>query len=212
MAWIALLITFTILEVKAINRMDKQNETVRDAQNRAFEGIAGDLKTSMETSKQNYETTIGQVKDVLQQAKDISSLTKENLRNITGGTSFAFLLPQDFEESTHYAMALYNGGGEILTGVSVSVSKILEKGCLPFDSGKLKPCRMDGGLMNPTPVPILAAHGSYEMPLFLNLPSDETDVLFVLIQAQNGNAEELIWFRKAKSGMDGHIELRFEQV
>ena len=206
-SWIVLLIIFAILEVNAINRSDNDNKDVRDKQNQSFQAIVNELKNSTATSQNNYTNTIGHVDEVLQQTKEISDQTRKNLLAITGGNSYAYITPQSYEGTYDYALGLNNGGSEILTGISVTISKIITKDCVPFPFGKPL-CIMDSGLMHPVTVPSLAGHAFYEMPITMPTQLDGSDMFFVLIQAQNGNAEELIRFRKSKNGKG--LAYRFE--
>ena len=67
---------------------------------------------------------------------------------------------------------------------------------------------MDAGLMHPVTVPALAGNSSYEMPNTMVVQPDGSDIIFTMIQAQNGDSEELIWFRKSKNGKG--LAYRFE--
>jgi hypothetical protein len=84
-AWVAVLIAFTILEVHAIRVSDAKNEGTLNEQNQVFKGIADGLKTSMETSKGQYDSTISHVDGVLKTTQNVARLSKEDLEDVTGG-------------------------------------------------------------------------------------------------------------------------------
>ena len=67
-AWVVILVAFTILEVCAIRRADKNNEDVRVQQNEAFKVIADGLKGSIAASQTQFETTMGGINTTLNTA------------------------------------------------------------------------------------------------------------------------------------------------
>jgi hypothetical protein len=56
-AWVVVLVAFTILEVLAIGRSDKDSKDARDSQNQEFQAIAGGLKTEDDGLKKAIEQT-----------------------------------------------------------------------------------------------------------------------------------------------------------
>jgi hypothetical protein len=58
MAWIAVLIVFTVLEVRAIGKSDEDNKIQRDAQNLRFDLIANGLKDAYALSQQQFTATM----------------------------------------------------------------------------------------------------------------------------------------------------------
>lgn len=78
-AWVAVLVSFTVLEIVAIGRADKAAEATRENQNEAFRGIANGLKTSISEAKNHYDSTISHVDSVLGKTEQVAGLTKENL-------------------------------------------------------------------------------------------------------------------------------------
>lgn len=161
-AWVLILIVFAMLEIYAIGRNDVDNQMARNKENAAFQAIVDNLKASTQTSKAQYDTTINHVDGVLAQTQQISAITKQNLLTLTGGDSYAYLIPQTVENAHTYAMGLQNPGNEALTGISITISKILDENCIPSPKGCATP--LDDGPMHPIPVPTLPSKGFYEMP------------------------------------------------
>lgn len=79
LAWVAILVSFTVLEIVAIGRADKAAETTRESQNEAFRGIANGLKTSISEAKNHYDSTITHVDSVLGKTEQAAELSKRNL-------------------------------------------------------------------------------------------------------------------------------------
>lgn len=60
MAWIVILIAFTVLEVRAIGKSDEDNKTQRDAQNQKFDLIAKGLTDAYTLSQQQFSETMSE--------------------------------------------------------------------------------------------------------------------------------------------------------
>ncbi len=80
-AWVAVLVTFAVLEVLAIGRSDKQNEKTRNDQNGQFTAIANGLKTTIANSQQQFAATMASM-------GHLSTLEKQQLDEAIGGDSF----------------------------------------------------------------------------------------------------------------------------
>ena len=124
MCWVALLIAFTLLEVRAINKGEEDSRVARNEQNRAFEAIVQDLKGSMEASNGQYESTIGHVDTVLKTTNQVANLAKDNLENLTGGNSAAYLAPQPPTADMCVPLAIVNPCKYPLTGVTVVITDV----------------------------------------------------------------------------------------
>ena len=122
-AWVGLLITFAILEVVAIGRSDRANEAIRDRQNDAFNVIADGLEASIKQSRTQYESTINHVNGVLTTTQSVGKLAQENLENVTGGNSYAYVAPT-YRMRPTVTLRMYNHGGQILNGVILTIIEI----------------------------------------------------------------------------------------
>jgi hypothetical protein len=172
-AWIILLITFTILEVRAISRNDQENKAVRDQQNREFSDIAKGLKDSVSISQSQYDSTIGHVDGVLKTTQGVAEVAQKALVNITGANSYPYVIP-DTETlrkgsagtpspANGFTFGVINSGDQILTGLTVGVSKMKANGFA------------DAGFMTPISVPILAPRSRVMLPGFIMRPEADAD-------------------------------------
>jgi hypothetical protein len=184
--WVAVLVTFAILEVLAIGRNDKTAEATRDAQDVKFAAIVQSLKDSIELSKKQYGSTIGHVDEVLQKTKTVADLSEKNLENVTGGNSFAHVTPQI--GFTPMPFSIYNDGPYILSGVTVNVRRgIAEDGNPDF-------------LGTDFQMGTLAPHQLQIIPKLFIIPHPGKagiDIYVFRITAQNSEVEESIYFKKS---------------
>jgi hypothetical protein len=205
LSWVVILVTLTVLEVLAIGRNDKATEAIRDAQNLAFKGIADGLNESMTASKGQYKSTIEHVDGVLKTTQAVSSLARENLENLTGGDSYAFVYPDNIidegSDPAHcrFVLKIHNDGKQILTGVTVKVTRILisapEKGF--YFPGQ--PASVPD--LTPIEIGTLAPHTGRVMPgppWTPTLRPDQTGAYLLRITSQNGGFSELLYFKPSK--------------
>jgi hypothetical protein len=92
-AWVAVLVTFTVLEMLAIGRADKAAEATRNSQNAAFNAIAEGLKTAISQSKEQYGATITHVDNVLTKTQETADLAKDGVLELTGADSYMVIYP-----------------------------------------------------------------------------------------------------------------------
>lgn len=90
-AWVAILIAFTVLEVRAIKESDAENRGVRESQNAKFQEIATGLQTSISQGMSQYQSTISHVDGVLKTTQDVAATAKQDLVDVTGGNRVAVL-------------------------------------------------------------------------------------------------------------------------
>jgi hypothetical protein len=118
--WLTVFLFFTLLELSAIKRNDQQNIDDRNAQNAHFKDIADELTQSLKTSREQYDSTISRVDGVLKTTRSVASLAKENLENVTGGDTYAYVVPNGYGvPSDQISFDVCSKGRYILTGVSV---------------------------------------------------------------------------------------------
>jgi archaellum component FlaF (FlaF/FlaG flagellin family) len=186
-AWIVLLVTFTILEVHTIKLSDHKNEDIRDAQNKAFDKIAEGLKASIETSKTQYDSTITHVDSVLTATQQAANLAKDTLQNLTGGNGVAYIAPQPPDEDGNVPLAIVNPSKFPLTGVTVVVA---DSTAFPFKTSPVVTVgTLAAHLVRPIDIKLKPTPG-------INPPGVASFV--ISIYAQNGTSEELLQFRKGK--------------
>jgi len=200
-AWVAVLVAFTILEVHAIKVSDQKNEDTRTAQNKAFGLIADGLKTSIETSRTQYKSTIDHVNGVLTTTQTVARLSKENLENITGGDSYAYVYP-DFTEGQNVSFdwKIHNFGKNSLSGVTVKINPVMMGSLLPFGNKNQmasgQPDVIDVGTLPPN-----IGQSIYHLfrPNVLSY--------MIYIQAQNGITTELLFLRPEKNSYAYKLEV-----
>lgn len=125
LAWVVVLVSFTILEVLAIGRADKAAEATRAAQTAAFSAIAEGLKTSIEQSKTQYGSTIEHVNGVLRTTQSVASIARENLMMESGYGSYPCVVPQ-LASGPAVPLYVFNRGMSNLTGVELKILTIKE--------------------------------------------------------------------------------------
>lgn len=92
-AWIFILVAFTVLEFEAIKTNDDETKKTRDAQNQHFQEIVGELTTSLATSKSQYESTTDHVNGVLKTTQKVAATAQTNLDEVVGTGSHPCVVP-----------------------------------------------------------------------------------------------------------------------
>lgn len=174
-AWVVVLIAFAVLEVLAIGRGDRASEEARKHENEKFEAIVSGLESSINTSKDQYVSTINHVDGVLKATQQIDDLANKNLGYLTGGKSFAVLIPGvDLEpqppsgglvynRDTQFSVFVYNTGKEPLTGVSVAISRV----AFVYPDGN---ATTDTGSMHPFDLGVIAGQQTRILPNYFMHP------------------------------------------
>jgi hypothetical protein len=209
-AWVLLLIIFAYLEVKAIKRGDADNKDARDKQTVEFNAIASGLSSSISASQNQYHSTITHVDDVSTETKSVAELAKANLRNVTGGDSYAYIIPVTSDRTAQALnMVLHNAGGNMLTGVTVRIAAVIKESCPGTPAGPGCTMTTDQGPMKPYEIGTLYPHGESFMTNWIvpqPFPEGKGHHV-VMISAQNGLVVEDLWFRPANK--DGGWAYRY---
>ena len=131
--WVIVLVAFAILEVHAIHIGDQKSQATIEEQKKAFSDIGDGIKNSVAANKGQYDSTISHVDGVLKTTQDVARLSKTNLNTLTGGESFGYVVPRysrsfadvipQLNPPQSLPIMLMNGGGEQLSGVSVSIAR-----------------------------------------------------------------------------------------
>jgi hypothetical protein len=124
LAWVAILVTFTYQEMKAIKQNDIENKAVRTSENDAFGHIVSDLKISIQNSKEQYSQTVQHVDSVAATMQRVADLAKINLENVTGGNSYAYVFPTNVSNTGLQLLNIENTGSQILSGVNVEIARV----------------------------------------------------------------------------------------
>jgi hypothetical protein len=199
-AWVAVLVVFAILEVRAINKSDETNEAIRNGQNQKFQDIADGLQKSVDTSKKQYDSTITHVEGVLKTTNQVGLLAAKNLENVTGGDAFAYVFPSVISEGNDLVtLNVHNDGAQVLSGVVVTIRRVI--------SGAPEPEATNVGVVMDTslaiPIGPLAPHEGRTVPGGVIRPilsADGNAVYHIWVNAQNPGTSENLYFRPSKDG------------
>lgn len=199
-AWVAILVSLTVLEVMAIGRSDKAASATRDAQNLAFKTIAEGLKTSISNSAAQYQSTISQLNDVLKQTEEVGDFAKKSLENITGGDSYIAMIPDVAYSGNEITFSVINRGKSLLTGASVLITTqgvywpALRSQFMDAVSKRLE-------------LPVLHPGERMVIDRRIQLPPDRPDGdiqrIYVTIGGPNFSTEEFLEFRKTSKDQKG---------
>lgn len=117
--WMLLMGACLWIEIQAINIDRQQNEkkiaVARDEEREKFQAIADGIQRSIDTSQQQFNATTSRTNKVL-------SETNHVLDNVTGGDSYAVVLPSTYGEDVDLPLMIENHGDNVLTGVNVMIT------------------------------------------------------------------------------------------
>ncbi len=156
---------------------DVQRALQEEEQQQRFEATVASLQTTVNDSEQLLRTTRG-----------IGSLAEENLEQVTGGNSYAYVTPQGL--GAVIPLFLHNYGGQILSGVTVTIRDLQDTNWF-------------AEAYDPIQIGTVPAYGFAAVPQALVPKIDpETGIAsyWIDINAQNGDIDEMLQFRKAKQG------------
>ena len=193
-AWVAILIALTCLEVQAIKRNDQENADIRNSQNKAFGLIVDDLKISIQNSKDQYKQTVdhvdkvsGDVDRVAKTTQKVAEVAHSNLLAVTGGDSYAYVYPTAVG-SDQIQLKVHNDGDQPLD-LRVTIMEVtsgfdcnqISRGHLVYTIGPLAP--HEGRMIqNAIITPALRPDGTAQYRIFIN--------------AQNHGVSENLYLRR----------------
>jgi hypothetical protein len=204
--WVFLLVCFLITEFRAIDKDRADNQEAQkkffESQKEGFAGISQQAAQQFSATTQGLTAAVNGLNGVLQTTQGVADLARKNLENVTGGTSFAYVVPNteivpaapDLWKHG-FSMTVINEGRDTLI-LNIVVAHVLEQ-----TNGHVV---TDLGPMTPTGPITLAAHTAQQVPerfIQVNADSTHVDHFLILINAQNGSEQEDMWFRPAKSGI-----------
>jgi hypothetical protein len=151
-----------------------KERTAEQTQLKGFSDIGEGIKASIAESDRNFAATIGK--------------TNQILKNVTGGDSFGFLVPQPWGEQI--PLLVWNHGEQPLTGVTITIARTQEP-----DWGN--------AFYRPIFIGTIGPHDHAPVPGFL-LPRPDAksgqDAYWIMIAAQNGTVSQSLYFRKNRKG------------
>jgi hypothetical protein len=125
--WAFAMIALTAVELWSIRRDQIERNEAQTAalcgEKQQFQGVLSGLQSGIETSRQQYASTIQQVNSALLQARGLSRSARNALYAVTGGDSFASITPQVGLDQKPIPFSIHNSGSYPLTSVTVTVRK-----------------------------------------------------------------------------------------
>jgi hypothetical protein len=203
--WTFVMLGLVVLELRSItldsHQHDRDQAMALCHQLQSFQKIADKLNESLTLSRNQYQSTIDHVNGVLTTTQTVAGLAKENLLNVTGGNTFAYVKPQNYLDSKNLFVTVTAQGKRNLTGVSVYIAKILLRKC-PTEERASPACPVttEVSFADPIEVGTLMGNSSRNLPsqTRINVDTDYSAQYQVSVYAQNGMTTEQIWLRKSK--------------
>jgi Ca2+/Na+ antiporter len=209
--WIVLFTGCLVFEVYSIRMEDLKNKSEQD------------LASCQEHN--SFQKIASQVDSVLKTTQSVASLAEENLKDLTGGDSYAYLDPRITstamyekyilhaalkpEDNLSFNLRVQNEGDQSLSGVTVTVSHVIKDATL-----KEPNLITDQGIMKPVYIGTIGPRVALDFPGYLGPqvgPNGIAEYL-VHISAQNGQSEEMLSFRKAKDGKNWAYKLNVKRI
>jgi hypothetical protein len=186
-AWMLLIGGCLFLEFRAIGYDRSENERevakARKEEKDKFEQIAQSLNRSMENNQEQFNATM--------------TRTNRILNNVTGGASYAVLLPETFGQDKELPLMIENHGENVLTGVSVMVTYWgAYAGKVPDFILNAINNRIFVGTIGPEERQWL--NGKLKTDNLAAIEQDGDHVLcaYVYVTAQNFTSQEFLYFKK----------------
>jgi hypothetical protein len=186
-AWLMVFFALTGLEISTLyqdrtENQEQQAKARRDEDDR-FDGI-------LKQNDNQFKATISEFTNIEKGTERVAALSENNLKNVTGGNSFAYLIPQ-IDNSPAVRFALYNRGDAILTGVTVSITR----------TGGPPEALRNALYGSPIEVGTVSSRGVRLLQILFTpspLQKEGIETIFVIIGAQNGQVVENIQFRQSQ--------------
>lgn len=203
--WVVLLTGCLTVEVWSIRlediKRDREQEFTSCENLRAFKMIADGLRDDGLANQAHYTSTISRVDGVLTTTQNVARLARENLQNVTGGNSYAYVYPKLIIGSlSDYILEIHNMGEQVLTGVTVKTSLVISGVPQPGVKGIPDLVTRENRVLN---IGTLAPNTGEKIPevvLTPELRADGTATYRLLINAQNKGVQETLFFRRAVTG------------
>jgi len=200
-AWTFLMFALLGLELRTLSldrkEHDEQQSFNRCQDQQRFQATADRLGTAITQAQVQYSSTIDHVNRVLAETQSVARTAKQNLENVTGGDSFAYVYLEMVVGENSFMLKIHNEGRQILSGVNVTMYRVVEGS---FTPGVHKPVFtadrtvIGVGTLSPGEGRTIAD------VMQLRLRPDGTASYHLWINAQNPGVEENIEFKPATSG------------
>jgi hypothetical protein len=198
-AWSIAVLVLVLLEIRS-TKLDRDEHNAEQQaalceQTNRFDAIAKKLETDTFSNQQHFERTMAEEDGILSRTERVGSLAEKNLRNVTGGTSFAYLVPFS-TLSDGSTLILHNDGAEVLSSVVVTISRVTNSCVLEAHAT----CTQALDPYAPPPVEIGTAGPHARKPISQPIYSSSGgggSLYRIRIDAQNGPSIEQIWLRRS---------------
>jgi hypothetical protein len=122
--WTFVIFALLLLEVKSVyqdrNEHDKEQIAAHLEQLKQFREISRGLEDTIRNSNNQFSATMSQFANTTTKLGKITNLASENLKQTTGGDSWAYLNPQ-IAYGSPVPFIVFNAGKNILTGVTAKI-------------------------------------------------------------------------------------------
>lgn len=183
-AWLLVFFACTGLEIVTLYQERSENQA-QQAQTRKDEEIR--FAGILQQSQKQFEATMAKTGKVLDKTQKVAELAEENLSNLTGRNSVAYIAPQPPDTDGKVPLGIVNAGRYPLTGVTVVVMDVTT---WPF---KTQPPLIVGTLASHV---VRRLNLSVDPVVGTNPPGVAS--FWIFIYAQNGTSSQMLQFRKGK--------------
>jgi len=202
--WLLIIALLLSAEVRAIgkdrNESHAQYLKDRKAQDDAFGIIQQDQKVEFSQIVAGFGSTQQKVDGVLKTTEQVAGVSKENLLNLTGGDSYAYVYPSPIEGALDTVMLkIHNDGSQVLTSVRVDIQRIVNRARL-----SIKHADVITEYRRPIEVGTLAAKEGRIIPQ----PEGNLPVLL----DPDGTAEYQVYINSQARGVKEAIDFRLDPV
>jgi cell division protein FtsB len=206
--WVALLVFLLIAEFHAIDKDRTENQESQkkffEAQQQGFDHTAQQAAHNFAATTQTLATSISDLDALLTTTQQVANLAQTNLLNLTGGNSFAYVIPgtaliPGVVPANAFSVTLVNQGKYPLTGLSVAIAHVLDES---FNGSSLR--RTDLGLSTPYDAGSLQGKGQKLLPYHMEPLRDDprgNPHYAIEINAQNGEVREDLWLKPGVNGV-----------
>ncbi len=182
-AWLLLALSLVSVETRAIHqdhvRLDASAAEARRQDNQHFEEI-------LKSNQADFAATMQSTKSVLEATQKVNALARENLAQVTGGHSYAYVMPVfDERNSWRASLLVVNTNSSLLTNVSMTLAR-------PTGPDMTSHKLIQIGTISP--------YGWTYAPLHISPtidPSSGEDSYLISIYEQNGIINEVLTFRRS---------------
>lgn len=180
--YILVLIAFVTAENKAIDHEHEETSKV-------FGGIAESIKSASTDNQNEFGKATVEMNDILSKTETVASLAKENLLNLTGGDSFAYVSPQNFS-GDQFPGVVWNNGEQPLIGLTLTIAHTSDP--VPV---------WGAAFYKPIFIGTVGPYDHAPIPDFIFAPradpkNNGQDHYWIMLSAQNGTVSQGLYFRR----------------